>query len=255
MPQVPQPCMTPVQGNPSLGNFPLFPQYCPENDLNNCNFPIATRATHYLNESVFASPGYFALIMENGGRAEMTTVQDAALYHFNFPVQGLSNGSAFNPLIMLDLTDPWANRQNASISLDETTGRMKGNGIFLPSFGAGSYILHFRVDFAGASILDSGVWINNRAATEPKELFVTRGFNLFYLQASGFVRFQGPLSGNLSARVGVSFVSADKACKSAEDEIPGLVYYFVGIKSEAEEAWRQKLAPILIEAGGVGNDM
>jgi len=33
---------------------------------------------------------------------------------------------------------------------------------------------------------DSGVFVNSRAGTEPKELYVTRGFNLFYVQAGGF---------------------------------------------------------------------
>ncbi|KAF2809641.1 putative alpha-1,2-mannosidase [Mytilinidion resinicola] len=242
-------------GNPSLGNFPLFPQHCPENELNNCNYLITARATPYLNESIEASPGYFALTLENGIHAEMTAAQHSALYHFVFPAEESRNGSALNPLIMLDLTDLWASRQNASISIDETTGRMKGNGTFLPSFGAGYYVAHFCVDFAGASILDSGVWVNNRADTEPKELFVTRGFNLFYLQAGGFVRFKGPIEGNLTARVGVSFISADQACQNAEKEIPGPDYDFEGMKSKAEDAWREKLSPIAIEAGGVNETM
>jgi putative alpha-1,2-mannosidase len=242
-------------GNPSLGNFPLFPQYCPEDELNNCNFPIAARATHYVNDSIKASPGFFALTLENGIHAEMTVAQHTALYHFNFPAHDSSKGVALSPLIMLDLTDLWKSRQNASIDIDEFTGRMKGNGTFLPSFGAGYYGLHFCVDLAGAEILDSGVWINNRADTEPKKLFVTRGFNLFYLQGGGFVRFKGPVEGSISARVGMSFISADQACHNAEREIPGPEYDFGGLVSEAEEAWRQKLSPISIETGGVSEAM
>ncbi|OCL03343.1 glycoside hydrolase family 92 protein [Glonium stellatum] len=242
-------------GNPSLGNFPLFPQYCPEDDLNSCKFPIAARATHYINDSIVANPGYFALTLDSGIHAEMTVAQHTALFHFTFPDRRTSNGSALSPLVLLDLTDLWASRQNASISVDGSTGRIKGNGTFLPSFGAGSYVSHFCVDFSGATIRDSGVWVNNRAGVEPKELFVTRGFNLFYLESGGFVRFKGPISGNLSARVGISFISADKACQNAEDEIPGPEYDFSGIQNLAEIAWRQKLSPISVQTGGASEHL
>ena len=137
-------------GNPSLGNFPIFPQYCPENVLDNCNFLKEARVTHYVNDSVVASPGYFALELVNGIRAEMTVTEHAALYHFTFPPEQSSNGTALSPLILLDLTDLSASRQNATITVDEN-GRMKGNGTFIPSFGSGSFVLHFCADFTGSS--------------------------------------------------------------------------------------------------------
>src|SRR5947208_15424339 len=105
-------------GNPSIGNFPIFPQLCPEDVLDNCNFLINARKTHYLNDSIAASPGYFGLTLDNGIHAEMTAAEHTTLYHFNFPAQPTSNGSAVSPLVLLDLTDLWRSRQNASISVD-----------------------------------------------------------------------------------------------------------------------------------------
>lgn len=243
-------------GNPSLGHFPLFPQYCPEDEIDNCKFPKADRAVPYVGDSVIARPGYFALSLVNGIRAEMTATQHAVLYRFNFPPAAASNGSALSPLMLLDLTDLWDSRQNASISVDAATGRINGNGTFLPSFGAASYKMYFCADFAGAPVHDSGIWVNNRAGTEPKELFVTRGFNLFYLQAGGFVRFQRPDDGTVSARVGVSFISTEKACQNAEREITGPEYDFDGIRQRAESAWREKLSPIAVQpGGGVSEDL
>ncbi|KAF2083680.1 glycoside hydrolase family 92 protein [Saccharata proteae CBS 121410] len=240
-------------GNPSLGNFPLFPQYCPDDDIDRCNYPKSVRATPYLNNTVVARPGYFALTLETGIHAEMTTTEHAALYHFNFPVANSSNGTALSPSLMVDLTDLWDSRQNASISIDPLTGRIKGNGTFLPSFGAGSYVMHFCYDFMGGPIKDSGMYVMNRSGTEPKDLFVTRGFNLFYLEAGGFVRFQRPENGTISARAGISFISADKACSNAETEIP--TYDFSGIRKTAEDAWREKLSPISISPGDVSKDL
>ncbi|KAE8353870.1 glycosyl hydrolase family 92-domain-containing protein [Aspergillus coremiiformis] len=242
-------------GNPSLGNFPLFPQYCSEDVLDNCNFLRATRAVHCLNDSVVAQPGYFALTLENGIHAEMTTTEHAALYRFNFPPATAANGSELSPLILVDLTDLWKSRQNASISVDASSARIKANGTFLPSFGAGSYMSYFCADFAGASIRDSGVWVNNRGGTEPKELFVTRGFNNFYLEAGGFVRFGRPGNGTVNVRVGVSYVSTERACESAQREIPDPLGGFDEIRRHAESAWRGKLSPISIQPGGTSEDL
>jgi putative alpha-1,2-mannosidase len=190
----------------------------------------------------------------------MSVSEHAALFRFDFSKAVSKNGSAStSPLIMLDLTDLWASRQNASISIEADNGtgggRMKGNGTFLPSFGAGSYTAYFCLDVTGGTIRDSGVWLNDRAGTEPKELHVTRGFNLFYIQAGGFIRFQGPVNGSIMARIGLSFISTEQACQSAEREIPGPNFDFDHLVTHAEEAWRGKLAPISVATGGVSNSL
>ena len=242
-------------GNPSMGQFPLFPQYCPDNEVDNCKFLKTERAVHYVNNSVTARPGYFALELENGIRAEMTASRRAALYRFTFPDDKTQNGSALSPLIGLDLTDLWDSRQNATISVDVDSGRIKGNGTFLPSFGAGSYKAFFCADFSGATVRDGGIWVNNRAGSEPKELFVTRGFNNFYLQAGGYMSFDRPDDGTVTARVGVSYISSNQACSNAESEIPDPENDFQRLTSTAEEAWREKLSPIKVTAGGVSDDL
>jgi putative alpha-1,2-mannosidase len=242
-------------GNPSLGNFPLFPQYCPEDDLNNCHYPKLERAVNYDAESIVASPGYFAISLVNGIHAEMTVTEHAVLYHFQFPPSRSSTGAALSPQLVLDLTDINDSRQNATVEVDPETGRITATGNFLPSFGAGTYESHVCVDFAGASLHDSGIFVNSRAGTEPKKLFVPRGFNLFYIQAGGFVRFERPENGNITARVGVSLISSEQACQNAEKEIPKMEKDFDRLKAQAENAWREKLAPISIVPGGASIDV
>ncbi|KAK8070431.1 glycoside hydrolase family 92 protein [Apiospora hydei] len=238
-------------GNPSLGNFPLFPQVCPsgEDGVNGCQFRIGDRATHYVNGSVVAAPGRFAVELVSGVRAEMTSSEHAALYRFEFPA------GKGDPLVLLDLTDLWQSRQNASVSIDASTGQIKGNGTFLPSFGAGSYVMHFCVDFHGDEVRDNGVWVNNRAGTEPKSLYVTRGFNLFFVEAGGWVRFQNLANSTLTARMGTSFISTEQACNHAITEIPEPLTDFDRLVSETQDAWRQKLSPISIKAGGASDDL
>ncbi|KAJ5902241.1 hypothetical protein N7495_002769 [Penicillium taxi] len=241
-------------GNPSMGQFPIFPQYCADNAIDNCKFTKTARATHYVNESVTARPGYFNIELQNGILAEMTASRRTALYRFAFPETKTGDGEAMNPVILLDLTDLWDSRQNGSIDIDES-GRMVGNATFLPSFGAGSYRAYFCADFVGAKIRDSGVWVNDRAGSQPKELFVTRGFNNFYLQAGGFMEFDRPRDGVITTRVGVSYISSEQACSNAETEIPNPLLKFKELQSAAEDAWREKLSPIKVVSGGVGDRM
>lgn len=242
-------------GYPSMGQFPLFPQYCPENVVNNCKFPKTARAVPYTPGSVTARPGYFSLELANGIHAEMTASRRTALYRFTFPEESADNGDPLDPLVLLDLTDLWDSRQNASISVDPHSGRMSASGTFLPSFGAGSYQAYVCADFAGARVRDTGIWVNDRAGSEPKELFVTRGFNNFYLQAGGYVRFDRPLDGVVTARVGVSFVSTDQACANAESEVPDPLNDFERLRGIGEDVWSEKLAPIKVSSGGVSDDM
>lgn len=239
-------------GNPSLGNFALFPQLCPGDEVDACQFRIGDRATPYVASSVAASPGHFAVELSNGIKAEMTSSEHAALYRFDFSAD--SNNSS-HPLVLLDLSDLWQSRQNASVSVDATTGQMRGNGTFLPSFGAGSYVMHFCVDFFGADIFDNGVWVNNRAGTEPKDLYVTRGFNLFYIEAGGWVRFSNLADSTLTARMGISFISADQACRRAETEIPDPLNDFDRLVTETQDEWREQLSPITVTPGGASTDL
>ncbi len=181
----------------------------------------------------------------------MTSSEHAALFRFEFP----AGDSEQHPLVLLDLTDLWQSRQNATVSVDAETARMKGNGTFLPSFGAGSYVMHYCVDFFGGHVFDNGVWVNNRGGAEPKDLFVTRGFNLFFLEAGGWARFAGLANNTLTARVGISFVSADQACRSAETEIPSPLDDFDRLVQETTDAWEEKLSPISINAGGASDEL
>ncbi|KAL1854459.1 hypothetical protein VTK73DRAFT_8741 [Phialemonium thermophilum] len=73
-------------GGASLGNFPLFAQTgCPGDVLDNCLFTKTLRASQRINDTVRASPGYFALSLNTSVHAEMTVSNRTALYRFTFP--------------------------------------------------------------------------------------------------------------------------------------------------------------------------
>lgn len=189
----------------------------------------------------------------------MTVTNHTALYRITFP--GNSSGTIlpYSPLILVDLTDLANSRSNGSVSVDPTSGRIVGNGSFSPSFGIGSYDLHFCADFQGASIRDTGIFQNNRPGREPKSLRTySNGINgpngvPNPVPAGAWVQFQPPdHDDQILVRVGVSYISVDKACQNAESEIAE--FDFDGIKEAAEEAWRTKLSAVSVDETGVSAD-
>ncbi|KAI0380536.1 glycoside hydrolase family 92 protein [Hypomontagnella monticulosa] len=240
-------------GSPSLGNFPLFPYAsCPGDDIDRCDFPKKTRAPRHGQfnaSSVVARPGYFEVTLNSGVNAAMTSTFHAALFRFTFPA---GDGSS-HPLILQDLTDLSDSRQdNGTVSVDAETGRITGNGRFQSSFSQGKYVLYFCTDFSGPPILDNGIFVNSRASTDAKDLTISRSINGYPLPGGAFVRFASTDTPVL-ARVGLSFISSEQACSNAEAEIPD--YDFDGIAQTASDAWKEKLAPITISAGGADEDL
>ena len=201
-----------------------------------------------------ASPGYFSIELATNVRAEMTVTNHTALYRFSFPRTPAESNAPLSPLILADLTDLPDSRTNGSISVDEATGRISGSGVFSPSFGIGSYTLHFCADFSGADIRDTGVFMNNRAGSEPKNLTVVPdGVNNSpqILPAGAWTRFNA--STEIIARVGVSFISTDQACSNAEREIPD--FDFEAVHTAAVQAWSETLGVVSIKPGGVNSSL
>lgn len=163
-------------GSPSLGNFPLFPYAsCTNDSINGCKYPKKERPVSFDTASVNATPGYFAVTLASGVKVDMTTAQHTSLFRFQFP----AGDSSASPLVLLDLTDLSDSRQdNATVDVDESTGRMTGSGRFLPSFGSGTYVAYFCADFQSASgIRDNGIFVNSRATADAKSLKISRSIN------------------------------------------------------------------------------
>ncbi|KAK3705992.1 hypothetical protein LTR37_012986 [Vermiconidia calcicola] len=239
-------------GAPSLGNFPIFPQAgCPDDELNNCVFPQTDREIYVYNSTVQASPGYFSVKMVSDIKAEMTVTNHTALYRFTFPEVPLESNATLAPLILADLNDLPASRSKGSIAVDEDTGRISGSGTFNPSFGIGSYELHFCTDFSGAHIRDTGVFMNNRAGNQPKSLEVVEdGINISpqILPAGAWTQFEAPSNDNqILVRVGLSFIGVDTACSNAETEIPD--FDFKAVHDAAVQAWTDTLGVFEIKPG------
>ncbi|GAQ47651.1 hypothetical protein AtubIFM54640_010195 [Aspergillus tubingensis] len=240
-------------GSPSLGNFPIFVHPgCPNDALDKCTWQQSDRAIPWTKGSPKARPGYFGITLQSGVFAEMTVTNHSALYRFTF-----NNATeSLSPVVLVDLMDLPQSRTNGTASVNPSTGRLTGNGTFSPSFGIGTYDLHFCVDFKGGVVRDTGVWSNNRAGQGQTTVSLTSdGSNTAAtLSAGTFARFNMSTDDQaLMARVGVSFISVEQACSNAEKEQPN--FDFTGTVNAAEDAWRDKLNAFTVKPGNVSSDI
>jgi putative alpha-1,2-mannosidase len=192
----------------------------------------------------------------------MTVSNRSVLYRFTFPKGNSTVYSdaptvprlPYSPLILADLTDLSNSRQTATMAVDPHSGRLVGTGKFGPSFGIGHYDLYFCADFKGAKIRDSGVFMNNRAGSQPKKISVANdGTDDPPIPAGAWVQFDQPESDQILVRAGISFISTDKACQNAEREAGG--WDFEKLRLEAERAWTEKLSVIQVDASGVNKSI
>ncbi|RDA93311.1 hypothetical protein CP533_2038 [Ophiocordyceps camponoti-saundersi (nom. inval.)] len=233
-------------GAPSLGNFALFPfASCQGDDVDGCAFPKKTRVQFgtYARESVKARPGYFGLTLTSGPQVEMTAARHTALFRFSF-------GPDDKPLILQDLTDLSDSRQdNGSVKVDAAARRITGNAVFKSSFGKDNYQAFFCTDFGtDRDVVSSGIFSDSRASTTVQEFIISRGMNGYPPPGGAFMRFAAG-DQPILARVGISLISTEQACASAEHEIS--TWDFEGYETAAADAWRRKLAPIAVDTTGV----
>jgi putative alpha-1,2-mannosidase len=174
----------------------------------------------------------------------MTVTNHTALYRFTF--EELSHA----PMIFVDLIDLPQTRSNGTATVDPDTGRLSGTGTFEPRFGIGNYDLHFCVDFHGAKIFDTGVFVNNRAGNEPKTVHTINdgGNDDKSLSAGASTQFDKETT-SVIARVGLSFISVEKACSNAQNKIPA--FDFEAALQTAQNAWEAKLSAVSVDPNGV----
>lgn len=236
----------------SFGNFPLFPHVgCPNDDIRLCEFPKDDRGVERVNGSVEASPGYFSISLNNSIKVDMTAALHTAIYRFDFQEffdSELGNKTddalSYSPVILIDLSDLSGSRETGQIKFDRTSGRITGSGTFSPSFGKGNYELYFCADFSGAELRDGGVWTNDGPTSSEDTLSVDSSDQ----SGGAWVRFEGPPEEQsmILARVGVSFISTQQACRSSENEIR--LFDFDGTRSAARHAWEKQLSPVTVDS-------
>ncbi|GJJ06552.1 hypothetical protein Clacol_000744 [Clathrus columnatus] len=206
------------------GNFPLFP-------LTNCTFgscpvQLNNRKLSRVPNTDAASPGYFTSTLTNDVKIETTSTRRAGLIKFTY-----QNHTSSPNYIVVDLTnDLQRSFQGGELQYSPQTGRVMLGGTYLQSYGPSNYTVYACYDIPSAASISQnanslyGTYINANITDRSTTL------SFPYQQASSPINFEGGLlikvlpdsSNAVVARFGVSFLSSERACENAENEIPSV---------------------------------
>ena len=212
-----------------------------------------------VNGSTEARPGYFALSLINGVRAEMTATARTSLFRFSIPsldkIVYLENDTVVpnSPVLLVDVQDIAHSRSDGAVSVSPS-GRITGHGRFRPSFGTGSFRAFFCADVRGGPIRDMGIFNDNK----PLEDGSVRSVDKISGRSGGaWIRFKRGTE-PLYVRVGMSFISEDQACANAEAEIPDFTSgpdAFDRVIARAEDVWVEKLGQVQVNTNGISHEL
>ncbi|KAI0063500.1 glycoside hydrolase family 92 protein [Artomyces pyxidatus] len=231
----------------TYGNFEIMPLLCPKG-FDTCTTKLVDRERFRKNNTDEASPGYFALTLDNNLKMEATSTRRAGLERFTFP-----KGS--KPYFTLDLAnDLPASFNGGSMNIDPEMGRITIGGQWGSSFGPGAF--HYQA-FACYDLLNNGnqtlseygVWTGDPYGLDAKGLGQTH-LNLSVdliggvYESGALFSFAGEPE-TVILRVGVSFRSADQACANAESEVGTST--FEEIQAQSVALWNERLSKIEID--------
>jgi predicted alpha-1,2-mannosidase len=161
-----------------------------------------------------------------------------------------------SPVILIDLDDLARTRSGGEIVVDAARARISGSATFRASFGVGNYVAHFCADFRGATLRKSGLWLEGRV-NETLQAYgqSQNGRSVPLGSAGGWFQFERPdnAGDGIMVRMGLSFISRERACDNAEREIPN--FDFEQTMTDSKEAWRDKLSAVQVDDSGVDSDL
>lgn len=205
--------------------------------------PRAGHMSPFKKESERASPGYYAVTLDNGGiQVELTATPRVAHHRYVFPA------SVAAPTVLVDLTHHLSGGEvtavEARIAQGEASLRGKLRSIGGMSGGFGGYDVFFeaRVSRPWAS---AQAW-SGAAPAEGSEVSFSMPEGAEQKPA-GFALSFAPSAEPLEVRVGVSLVSAEGAAANLEAEAPS--FGFDNTRASAEAAWSKLLGAIEVEGG------
>ncbi|SAM73346.1 uncharacterized protein UBRO_00039 [Ustilago bromivora] len=243
----------------SYGNFCIMPVLCTDNSLDACPTLLEPRERMRLNGTDSGRPGYFTTTLDNGIKIELTSTRRATLEKYTFPKEEMKRMKS-TPHLVLDWTnDSPGTFRGGELKADWDQGRLMMNGTWLSSFGPGEF--HYQafqcvdLKFEGKQQLSSHAFFGgNRRGFDMKRAdldhWVRVAQVLGQYQAGAVVGFdtdpEAKQDVTIIVRRGVSFTSAENACRNMESEIPD--WNFDATVAASNNLWEDKLQRIQLSS-------
>ncbi|HVF44151.1 MAG TPA: GH92 family glycosyl hydrolase [Pyrinomonadaceae bacterium] len=189
-----------------------------------------------------AGPGYYAVTLTKPGvRAELTATRLVAVHRYAFDSDAPAH-------ILVDagsvvFTGGGAGRRQRPVAtrvVVRAPDRIEGSGSFVGGWNPSPYTLHFCARFS-RPFLSHGTWRDGEVHAGASAVSGEQ------TPAGAFVTFNQTPGRNVELKVGVSFVSPEKACANVEDETRGA--NFDEVRRRASRLWEDALSKISVEGG------
>ncbi|CDR88300.1 uncharacterized protein SPSC_04127 [Sporisorium scitamineum] len=239
----------------SYGNFCIMPVLCTANAIDACPTLLDPRKRLRRNNTDHGRPGYFTTTLDNGIKIELTSTRRSTLEKYTFPAAEMRRMKS-SPHLVLDWTnDSPGTFRGGEMKADWEKGRLMMNGTWLSSFGPGEFRYHafqcVDLNFNGKQQLSSHAFFGgNRQGYDTKRTdldhWVRVAQQIGQYQAGAVVGFESDAKADqdvtITVRRGVSFASAENACRNMETEIP--TWDFDATVAASDSLWEEKLQRI-----------
>ena len=190
-----------------------------------------------------AAPGYYAVRLTRPGvRAELTATRLAAFHRYTFPAAKASHllVEASSVVQPEKGKDAFKNQRPVDCWVRIVApDRIEGSGNFVGGWNQSPYTIHFSAEF-DRPFAASGTWRDERI--EPgRSVASNEG------RVGAYATFDTSRDRTVRVKIGVSFLSPEKARENLLREIPG--WDFDAVRRLAGDAWEDALGKIKIEGG------
>jgi predicted alpha-1,2-mannosidase len=220
-------------GASKYGNFLLTP-WVGKLRVNNLGSPKSDEA---------ASPGYYTVrLTRSDVKAELTATRLVAMHRYTYPASTLSHVLIDVSSVVQPETGKDAIKNPHPVDCDVRViapNRIEGTGNFIGGWNQSPYTIHFSAEFDRLA-LAFGTWRDDRI--EPDIAAASNEGRV-----GAYATFDTTRNQTVQIKVGVSFISTEKARANLLQEIPN--WDFNAVRRQAEAAWESVLSQIKIEGG------
>lgn len=223
----------PGTGIGDMGNISLMPAMGIDDEV----IKLSGYISDFRHESETVRPGYYSVHLDKFGiDAELTATNNVGLHRYTYP------DTDRTPCIIIDVTSAitmWLPCREAEATIDPQSGEVSGFHRFSGNFnGAYGGMTVYFVARLSETLMEFGTYQRNRR--HPGSTHQT-GCGI-----GAYVGF-APGTKEVVATVGISFISVEQARANLEAQVPD--FDFDRVRTQAEDAWQNRLSDIIVEGG------
>jgi predicted alpha-1,2-mannosidase len=220
-------------GASKYGNFLTTP-WVGKLRVNNLSSPRSEEA---------ASPGYYTVrLTRSDVKAELTATRLVAMHRYTYPASNLSHVLIDVSSVVQPESGKDAIKNPHPVDCDVRViapSRIEGTANFIGGWNQSPYTIHFAAEF-DRPLEAFGTWRDDRI--EPGIRAASNEGKV-----GAYVTFDTTSKQTVQMKIGVSFISTEKARANLLQEIPN--WDFDAVRRQAEAAWETVLQQIKIEGG------